>query len=48
MYVENADNQYVFEVTPQDIYGNVVQSSEPEINLQIVWPNNNKLYKYTA
>jgi len=38
MYSESADKEYVFEITPLDKFSNIVDSSESEVDLSIVWP----------
>jgi len=38
MYSESADKEYVFEITPLDKFDNIVDSSESEVDLSIVWP----------
>lgn len=48
MYTESADKQFVFLVSPRDAYGNMVDSSESEINLQIEWPETGSQYSYFA
>jgi hypothetical protein len=46
MYEENADNKYKFEISTLDQFKNIVDSSESEIDLEIVGPNDSKQYKY--
>jgi len=37
--IGSADIDYQFTIIPQDKFNNVVDSSEPEINMLINWPN---------
>jgi hypothetical protein len=45
---ESADIPYKFTIIPQDKFKNTVDASEPEINIDIIWPKIDDVADYTV